>query len=321
VPKIEYQPCAFRPGALALVAKANVIIAEYLAMGYRLTLRQLYYQFVSHDGFPDDRRWTWTGSKWVRDPNGTKNAQPNYKWMGDIINSGRLAGLIDWDAIEDRGRNLLRSRAWESPGDILEACASQFRLDLWEDQPHYVECWIEKEALIGVVAVPCEKLRVPHFACKGYTSQSEMWDAGHNRLKRQRRLGKEITILHLGDHDPSGIDMTRDIRERLSLFVGKPVEVVRLALNMDQVEQYDPPPNPAKMTDSRFEGYAERFGDESWELDALSPDTIGGLIEKEIRQRIDMDLWEEALKEEEDAKDQLAAISERFDEVVEFLQN
>lgn len=299
-PLIRYAAADFKEATLAVIAQANVIIAEYAEMGYRLTLRQLYYQFVSRDWLP--------------------NQQREYKRLGSIVNDGRLAGLIDWEAIEDRGRNLLRSTSWDSPADIVDACAQQFKLNLWEDQDAYVECWIEKEALIGVVAVPCQKLRVPHFACKGYTSQSEMWDAGHNRLRRQDKLGKDITILHLGDHDPSGIDMTRDIRDRLSLFVRKPVEVVRLALNMPQVEEWSPPPNPAKTTDSRFEGYADLYGEESWELDALSPATIGDLIEGEIRKRIDEDLWAEAEEREEEAKRGLRLIAEQFDEVVAHLE-
>jgi len=298
--KIRYEHFDFRAASLQIIAKANSIIDEYQAMGYRLTLRQLYYQFVSRDWLP--------------------NKQSEYKRLGSIVNDGRLAGLIDWRAIEDRGRNLLSSNAWDSPAEIVSSCAEQFQRKLWEDQPHYVEVWIEKEALIGVVAVPCEKLRVPHFACKGYTSQSEMHDAGRYRLRPQRAAGKRVTILHLGDHDPSGIDMTRDIAYRLSLFAGGEIEVVRLALNMAQVEEFDPPPNPAKMTDSRFAGYADLYGDESWELDALSPDTIGGLIEAEVMKRLDTELWEAALEEEERDKGVLSEISDRFEDVVEFLK-
>lgn len=320
MPKIKYQSVKFRASSLDIIAKANAIIAEYSAMGFRLTLRQIYYQFVARDQFPDDRRWRWTGSKWVRDPNGTKNADPNYKWLGSILCDGRMAGLVDWDAMEDRGRNLLTLPTWDSPSSIIDACARQFRFDLWENQPHYVEVWIEKEALIGVVAVPANKWCVPHFACKGYTSQSEMWDAGHNRLRQQVRTGKKITILHLGDHDPSGIDMTRDIRERLSMFVGSRVEIVRLALNMDQVERYQPPPNPAKMTDTRFEGYADLYGDESWELDALSPDVIADLIERQVMNRLDAEQWDKDKRREEEAREVLGEIANRFDEVQDFIE-
>lgn len=301
MPRIKFANLKLRKSSLTIIAQANAIIAEYAAMGFTLTLRQLYYQFVSKDLIA--------------------NKQTEYKRLGSIINDGRLAGLIDWEAIEDRGRSLQKLASWESPSDIIAACASQFRLNLWDDQEHYVECWVEKEALIGVIAVPCDKWRVPHFACKGYTSQSEMWDAGYNRLRRQRMHGKDITILHLGDHDPSGIDMTRDITDRLSLFVGRSVEVVRLALNMEQVEEYDPPPNPAKTTDSRFEGYAQEFGEESWELDALSPNVIAELIETEIEERLDRELWDAAVEREEEAKDSLRSIAGRYEDVVQFLED
>lgn len=301
MPKIKFASIKLRTSSLAVIAQANTIIAEFAAMGFTLTLRQLYYQFVSKDLIP--------------------NRQKEYKRLGSIINDGRLAGLIDWDAIEDRGRNLQRLSSWNSPSSIIDACAKQFRYDLWQDQDHYIEVWIEKEALIGVVAVPCDKWRVPHFACKGYTSQSEMWDAGYNRLRRQKRQGKQITILHLGDHDPSGIDMTRDIEDRLSMFVGGQVEIVRIALNMDQVEEYDPPPNPAKTTDSRFESYSLEYGDDSWELDALSPNVIAELIEKEVEERLDMEVWEESQVREEEAKATLSQIADRFDDVEEFLKD
>lgn len=299
MPLMRYEDMNFKPATLEVIGRANTIIREYTAMGFKLTLRQLYYQFVSRDWLP--------------------NRQQEYKRLGSIVNDARLAGLIDWEAIEDRGRNLQFLASWDSPETIIEACAEQFRLNLWADQENYVEVWVEKEALVGVVAVPCDRWRVPHFACKGYTSQSEMWDAGHNRLRRQRQRGKRITILHLGDHDPSGIDMTRDISDRLALFVGGHVEILRLALNMEQVEEFQPPPNPAKTTDSRFQGYADLYGEESWELDALGPETIAELIEAEVVARIDRQAWDVAEEEELAARRSLASISNQWAAVQEFL--
>lgn len=319
MPKIKFETIKLRASSRAVISQANVIIAEFARMGFVLTLRQLYYQFIGLDAFPEDRRWRWTGSKWVRDPNGTKNALPNYKWLGTLISDGRMAGLIDWDAIEDRVRVLQRFATWDSPESILQACASQFKYDLWENQENYVEVWVEKDALSGIVAVPCDRWRVPYFACKGYTSLSGIWEAGYNRLRRQARQGRSATILHLGDHDPSGIDMTRDIRDRLELFAGQPIEIVRLALNMEQVEEYSLPPSPAKTTDSRSESYIEEFGDDSWELDALSPEKIVELIEDEIKCRVDMNTWEESLAREDDAKGTLVDIADRFDDVKQFL--
>lgn len=207
--------------------------------------------------------------------------------------------------------------SWGSPKEILTTCAGAFRMDPWLDQPAYVEVWVEKEALLGIVESACQRRRVPHFACKGYTSQSEMWGAGHRRLRPARRAGKEVHILHLGDHDPSGIDMTRDIEERLALFsdasdTGFDLFVHRLALNMDQVEEMQPPPNPAKTTDSRFESYIRAYGSESWELDAIDPTRLAEIIEEAVEPLIDNEAWDATLAEEEAHRNKLSKIASRY---------
>jgi len=288
----------FSPAHLALIADANAIIAEYRQQGFILTLRQLYYQFVARDKLA--------------------NRQKEYKRLGGIINDARLGGLIDWDAIEDRTRHLRSPSAWDNPASIVEACASQFKMDLWRTQPVRFEVWIEKDALVGVIEPVCEELRLPFFACRGYSSQSEQYTAG-KRLARYRRNGQRVVVLHLGDHDPSGLDMTRDNEDRLSMFAGGPIKVERLALNMPQVEEYGPPPNPAKATDARFAGYQAEHGDESWELDALEPSVIAALIRDHVTGEFDPDKWEEALAEENTAKAQLQAVSDRWDEVADFV--
>lgn len=290
----------FKADSLALIATANSIIAEYEAQGFQLTLRQLYYQFVARAVIP--------------------NKQTEYKRLGSIINDARLAGLIDWDAIEDRTRNVRRLNSWDDPAEIVKDAAGWYREDLWRTQPHRVEVWIEKDALVGVIEGVCEENRVPFLACRGYLSQSEQYAAG-KRFKRQRLKGQQPIMLHLGDHDPSGIDMTRDNADRLAMFARMGVEVRRLALNMQQVEQYTPPPNPAKETDSRFEDYAREFGDESWELDALEPAVIAELITTELESIIDRDAWAEAQEAEESHKAQLVQLSDRFDEVADFLDD
>jgi hypothetical protein len=274
--KICYVEKNFRASSLVTIDQANAIIAEYAALGYDLTLRQLYYQFVS-------RGWL-------------ANKDTEYDRLGALISDARIAGLIDWDALIDRTRNLRKLSAWASPGDIIQSAAQSYHIDLWKGQPYHVEVWIEKDALIGVIENVCNQWDVPFFACRGYTSQSEMWAAAR-RLYYYQRVEKRIPlIIHLGDHDPSGIDMTRDITDRLSMFVehdaGKSfVEVRRIALNMDQVEQYTPPPNPAKLSDSRAAGYVDQYGDDSWELDALRPDVIAQLIEDEIATVVQADKY------------------------------
>lgn len=290
MPKRCYVNRNFSPESLRLIEQANTIIEDYQAQGYSLTLRQLYYQFVSRDLIP--------------------NKVTEYKRLGSIVNDARLAGLIDWLAIEDRTRNLSSPSHWDSPAAIVATCAEQFQVDLWSDQPHRVEVWIEKEALAGVFERACDTLRVPFFSCRGYTSQSEMWGAAM-RMRKWSRGGQTPIILHFGDHDPSGIDMTRDIRERLALF-GADLEVNRLALNMDQITEYDPPPNPAKETDSRFRGYLREYGDESWELDALEPSVLAGLVRDAVSNLIDWDRFDARTAEEDHHRTLLKAVSRNW---------
>jgi hypothetical protein len=312
MPKIRYVDnlaITHNPTKLAMIKQANVIIAAYQAQGFDLTLRQLYYQFVSRDLLP--------------------NTVQSYKRLGDIIVDGRLAGLIDWDAIVDRTRNLESLAHWTNPEGIVEAISEQFRLDKWARQPHRIEVWIEKEALAGVFERVCQELDIPYFCCRGYTSVSEMWAAGRRLLQYRSSLtrkkggnrGQVPIILHFGDHDPSGIDMTRDIVDRLQMFAGFRIEVERLALNMNQVEEYAPPPNPAKMTDSRYASYIQVYGEESWELDALEPTVLATLVRDAVARFRDEDLWAEDTEREEEGRQQLAKIAERYDAVTAFLED
>jgi len=316
--KIIYKEKRFRGPTKDLIDQANEIIEEYAAQGFDLTLRQLYYQFVARDLFPEDRRWrrvTATG-KWVRDPDGTKNADPNYTWLGGILNDGRLAGCVDWDCIVDRTRNLRKLGSWRTPAEYI--MPNSFHLDMWKTQKEYCEVWIEKEALVGVIVDVCRRWDVPYFACRGYVSQSESWRAGQ-RIARRISIGKKATVFHLGDHDPSGIDMTRDNRDRCEMFDALGVDVQRLALNMDQVEKWNPPPNPAKLTDSRCKGYIDKYGDQSWELDALEPREIKKLIEANIKKLIDVETWKARAEEQARGQILLGKVQDRWDDVVSFL--
>lgn len=281
----------FMASSMEVIDEANDIIGEYAAQGYDLTLRQLYYQFVSRDMLD--------------------NNQKSYNRLGSIINAARLAGLVDWDTIKDRTRFLRELPHWDSPRDIIDACARQFRIDKWDRQETRCEVWIEKDALVGVIEKVCNDNDVAFFACRGYVSQSFMYEAAQ-RLAGYEQAGQEVTIFHLGDHDPSGIDMTRDINDRLAMFHrGQIVEVARLALNMTQINDFNPPPNPAKFTDSRAEDYVTQYGSSSWELDALSPRVITGLITDAVDGIRDENLWEEAEQEEQEGRDRISELAEQ----------
>ena len=280
----------FSAKSLKTIHAANDIIRDYQEQGFTLTLRQLYYQFVSRDLL--------------------QNIQSEYKRLGSIINDARLAGLLDWSAIEDRTRNLQTFYFGElgTASSILESAAAGHERDHWEDQKNYVEVWIEKDALVGVIERVCDKWRVPYFACRGYNSQSEQHKAGR-RLAEKIDDGKNVTILHLGDHDPSGLNMTDDNTDRLTMFSGHRINLKRLALNMDQVEQYDPPPNPTKETDSRTAEYQKLYGESCWELDALEPKVIEEIVSDNIKKLVDMKQWKKTDAREEEEREELREIA------------
>ncbi len=296
-----------------MIDRVNQIVNTYKAQGYDLTLRQVYYQFVSRDWLPE---------RWADKETGSTNNQRAYKNLGEIISDGRMGGMIDWNSIEDRTRSLSGNPHWDDPAEIIQSAAAGFRIKKWEDQPYRVEVWVEKDALEGVIGRACDELDIDYFSCRGYTSQTAMWDAAR-RLQYHVRQGKKIMILHLGDHDPSGIDMSRDIEDRMRLFMGNEssnFDINRIALNMNQIRQYEPPPNPAKITDSRAAGYIEIHGEESWELDALEPSVINELITEEVMLLRDDELWEAAVTKEQEGKDLLNETVNRWDEVTEFLK-
>jgi len=275
------------------IAQANKIIAEYQAQDFTLTVRQVYYQFVARALIPNELR--------------------SYRLVANALEKGRLTGLIDWRAIEDRTRFLRGNVHWEDPEHILMSAADSYKLDSRANQPFLIEVWIEKDALVGVIDSICRKLDVDFFACRGYVSLSEMWRAA----RRYQLEDRTCVLLHLGDHDPSGLDMTGDIQRRLEMFQCENVEVRRIALNMDQIEQYKPPPNFAKMSDTRAAEYVSEFGDESWELDALPPNVIADLIEENVERLTDEDKRQDILEQQAVDRSNLNKVADKWEELKE----
>lgn len=299
----------FNAESLKVIEIANGILSEYRAQGYRLSLRQLYYQLVARDFI--------------------ENTVKSYKRVGNLISDARLAGLIDWGMIEDRGRETTIPVAWTSPAQIVRAAANQFRVDRWQGQTQYAEVMVEKDALSGILEPVCRELHVRFTANKGYSSSSAMYEAGkrlYKVLRDQDKVVNQIHIFYLGDHDPSGIDMTRDITERLVMFSGLTdwiesreyevedfIQIHRLALNYDQVEQWNPPKNPAKETDSRYQAYADKFGESSWELDAVEPRTLATLVREKITELIDPYQWKQVKNTEEAMRSELTKFADGYE--------
>lgn len=276
-----YRPRKFNDERMELIRQINIMISNYATKGLALTVRQIYYQFVTLNIVPNNGK--------------------SYDKVQSAIADGRMAGLISWTAIEDRGRSLQGWRTHSTPQKALSELAKSYKRDVWETQPFRVEVWVEKAALIGVVQQICAPLRVDYYTQRGYNSQSQQWEAGQ-RFANYIAKGQRVIVFHLGDHDPSGIDMTRSNTELLELFAGTPINVQRLALNRDQIDKYNPPPQPAKRSDARFETYKEEHGTESWELDALEPTVIQALISDAVLRVRDEDLFREQIIREEEEK-------------------
>jgi hypothetical protein len=223
-----------------MLNRINDILEEYVSDGYTLTLRQLYYQLVSRDIIP--------------------NNDKEYSKISNILKNGRMAGIVDWSSIEDRVR-IPKLPYWvKNAKEAIKDTIEQYRIDRMKGQPRKLEIWVEKDALSNVLYRVSKKYHIRLMVNRGYSSISAMYEA-------YNRLSSGDIILYFGDHDPSGMDMIRDINDRLQQF-GIDIDVRPIALTMEQINEFNPPPNPAKITDPRSNWYIEKYGKTSWELNS-----------------------------------------------------
>jgi hypothetical protein len=299
-----YTPKNFKPSTMRLIAKMQAIILEYQAQGFVLTVRQLYYQLVARAEI--------------------ENTLNDYKRVASILNDAKLAGYLDWDAIEDRTREFSAQTRWKSGKSIVQAAHDSFHMDMWKGQETRVFVIVEKEALVGVLEPVCRRYDVPLLAARGFPSGSVLREfAVEQILPALLDEDQYVRVLHLGDHDPSGIDMSRDLRERLELFCELDGDnyfhqdkfaLNRIALTMDQVREQKPPRNPAKDTDARYDAYKAKFGTSSWELDALSPTYLDKLVEEHLLESINAVTWKKRAAEVVAVKKKLAKVAKEFQE-------
>jgi len=272
----------------------NEIIKQYAAQGYRLTLRQLYYQLVSQALIP--------------------NKTAEYAKLSRLLVNGRMAGKVDWESIEDRIRVPYIPYWATGVVGTLNDTIDRYRLDRMADQDNYIEVHCEKDALTNILYRVTYKYHIRLMINRGYSSCTAMYDA-YERLDGALNSGKPCYILYLGDHDPSGLDMIRDTRDRLGEFIGMDcIELRHVAITREQIDEYNPPPNPAKVTDPRAGGYIALHGDTSWEVDALNPETLHELLVNEIEELIDRDKYDAVLEQEERDKEKLREFVEQYSE-------
>ena len=247
-----------------LIKRIDEIASEYYAQGMKITVRQVYYQLVARGIMG--------------------NSKSAYEKISDLVADGRMAGLIDWNVIEDRTRYMRENAHWENPQQIINAAAEQYRIDTRATQPVYVEAWIEKDSLVSILEATCSRLDVPCFSCRGFPSITALYEAA-NRFRDE----DNAVILYAGDHDPSGLKIPQVIKERFADFEVN-VHINRIGLSYEQVKELNLPPFPAKEQDKNYPEYVKNTGlTQAWELDALPPEILSGLFEEAISGLTDFD--------------------------------
>lgn len=258
-----------------LAEKVNSILDEY---DTPLTLRQVYYRLVVL---------------------GLLNAQKVYKNLSNKLSRLREQGLVPWNRIIDLKRQSEKGSSWTSPATFFETVSRSYKRDLQQGQLEHIEVWCEKTVAIRHII---EKYDVSLFAGGGYRSSSSLYEAS----ERFREIDKPIVILYLGDFDPSGLDIERDIVRLREIFKIK-VDVQRVLLTLEDIKEFRLMPSPVKPTDGRTKAYVERYGfEDAYELDALPPDVLARKLEEAICRNMDMDLFREQLARQEEDKVEIA---------------
>lgn len=284
-----------------LVPVVNEILTQY---DFPLTVRQIYYRLIS-------------------DPyNLFANTRSCYTSFDRMLVKAREEEKIDEDKIEDRTRQVIGGeqdiyertpeKYLKDRIEGLSDCWMWYNLKMWSSQQNFVEVWVEKDALASVVNQAAKPYRVLIFPSRGFSSYTKIKEA-ILRLSINSKMdivdknfylkSKPTYVLHLADHDPSGLDMTRDLTDRFDKYGGSFIKVKRIALSIDQVKQFHLRPNPVKKADSRSFEYVKKYGEDCWELDALPPDEFQKLIKANIENFIDKEAWEQREREIRDNKE------------------
>jgi len=297
------------PGYDEVVQAAREVFDQY---DTAITLRQLYYRLVARLLIP--------------------NTINSYKRLSRIMVKARERGDVPSNCLEDRSRRVLGrgDTGYRSAEDYLRQKLSNlqdiwkgFTMPMWEDQPVYVMISLEKDALSRLVSRVANKYSVRTFPTRGYPSYSYvqiMANYIQNRLG-----GKPTIVLYFGDFDPSGVDIERDLEDRLGRYGAMGFKVKRIALTLEQIRKYHLPPMPVKRSDARAEGFLAEYGDRAVELDAMDPNVLQETVERAILDNIDLALWNARLEKiaelQKWIKDRLTNIEKIIDDEVKMLQD
>jgi hypothetical protein len=197
-----------------------------------------------------------------------------------LLTEMRLDGAIPFGWIADNTRWMRKPKSYGSLDRFLALAAQTYRRAVWDAQDEYVEVWIEKDALAGVVYDVTAEWDVPLMVTRGYASLSFLHEAAEAIAARWQ----PAHIYFFGDFDPSGVDIARTTEARLREFASDAeIEFERVAVTPKQIEEWSLPTRPTKRTDTRSRGFVA----ESVELDAIPPATLRSLVQDRIERHVD----------------------------------
>jgi hypothetical protein len=255
----------------AFTRRSGPIIDEIRAVFDRfeppLTVRQVYYQLATVGLVP--------------------LSQQGYRRAARLLLKVRLEGIIPWTHFADRTRHAIGTAQWDGPAHFAKSVAVQYRRDMWRTQPEHVEIWLEKDALSGFFEETTRAYCVPLYPMRGYSSATFV----HEGAEALNRIRKPKFIYYFGDHDPSGLDLERDLKEKLADF-GAEFTFARVAITLADVKTFGLRALAAKPSDARTARYTARHGAATIELDALPPDELRKRITDCIMRHVDRDEWE-----------------------------
>ena len=265
-------------------------IYNVVAADRPMTVRQVFYRLVSQGAIG--------------------KSENEYKFtVVRLLTEMRLNYDIPFDWIGDSTRWMRKPESHSSLESMLNITAHAYRRALWEDQDEYVEIWLEKDALSGVIYPVTSQWDVPLMVTRGYASISFL----HNAAMAIEAEDKPTFIYYLGDWDPSGLDIERNIEDRLNEFADAEIEFTRIAVTPEQVERWSLPTRPTKRTDTR----AKYFKGDSVEVDAIPPNQLRDLVAEAIEQHVDEDQLEVTRIAEQSERELL----NRWDEALEGLSD
>jgi hypothetical protein len=218
-------------------------------------------------------------------PDTTKQS---YNRVQRLLNRLRIAGAIPFEWVVDNVRQTIKPSSWSGLDDFADTVRQAYRKNFWPNLPEYVEVFVEKDTVAGKVAVVTQECDVPLQPIRGYNSTSFAWDVA----RKWRQIHKPITVYYVGDHDPSGRDLERDVREKTARFSGKRVNWVRLAVNPEHFAEYNIRPLAPKKGDKRTRKFVEKWGPDCAEVEAVPATDLRAMIRGAIERHIPAADWE-----------------------------